>query len=139
MSISIKHLTNLNVLATFVILAFSLVSFLTLTSSMHMENKGSASNCIFMAGEPANCQMTIAQHINSWQGTFLAVVQPGPMMFLFIAMLLTTAILASKYLAENQLILQLFRRYQKENSDFKLFDYLLVAMSRGILQPKLYA
>lgn len=126
---------SLLILAIFLI---PLSSFFALKSSMNMENDGIMSNCVFTVDRSEGCQMTISQHLGKWQQIF--TLDSSSNQFLLLLTLLTagTAFIFLKEFLSLYLD-NFYVRYKRENPDLKLFDYLLLAFSKGILHPKIYA
>ncbi|MBI2327696.1 hypothetical protein HYU92_05260 [Candidatus Curtissbacteria bacterium] len=132
-------LTNPKILAVSILLAFSLTGTLAMTV-MDMDHEGSMSNCILMVQEKEqSCQMTITQHIASWQQMFAAVSSANILSLVLVLIPLGLGLSFLKRVMLDPPELQLYKRYVKENSSLKLFDYLLLAFSRGILHSKIYA
>ena len=126
---------SLLILAIFLI---PLSSFFALKSSMNMENNGVMAKCIFAVDSSEGCQMTISQHLSEWQQIF--TLGSSPDQSLLLLALLTPAI-AFTFFREflSSYLVNFYLRYKRQNPDLKLFDYLLLAFSKGILHPKVYA
>lgn len=123
------------VLAIFLI---PLSSFFALKSSMNMENNGVMAKCVFAIDSSEVCQMTISQHLSEWHQIF--TLGSSSDQFLLLLALLTAGI-AFTFFKEllSPYSVNFYVRYKRENPDLKLFDYLLLAFSKGILHPKIYA
>lgn len=122
-----------------VLASFALMSVLGMGIGMEITD-GQMSSCPFMAGQPTMCQMNITEHIAQWQQTFLGI--PTKTNFLALAVILLIGVLASfikpfsqlKKLAKST---ARFLAYRRANFA-KVFDPILVALSDGILNPKIY-
>lgn len=137
----LKFLTNAKVLTVVLVLTLSSISIFTLGTHINMDNKDSMSSCLLMITEQESlgCQMTIAQHVNQWQQMFIAISGSNILMLFFLTLLPLGLALLSKQFMLDPPSLQLYKRYIKENFQFKLFDYLLQAFSSGVLHSKIYA
>lgn len=125
------------ILAIFLI---PLSGFFVLKSSMSMENNGVMSNCVFTVDRSEGCQMTISQHIAEWQQIFTLGSSSNQFLLLLTLLTAGTAFILLKELFPKSSYLENFYvRYKRENPDLKLFDYLLQAISRGILHSRIYA
>jgi len=117
------------------ILAFTL-SFGFGVATMHMDDNGNMSNCPFM-NSAAICQMSFSEHIATFQSTFRVI--PSKMVFsamLVLTFLLVTfsTIIPRIYSPPNNL-----RLFLKNSLEMPFSSKLLLALSDGIIQPKLYA
>lgn len=135
-----KFLTNTKILTVVLILSFSSIGILTLSAHTIMANKDSMSSCLLISTEleSSGCQMTIAQHVNHWQQMFIAISGLNILLLFLTLLPLGLALLAKQFMLDPP-SLQIYKRYIKENFQFKLFDNLLLAFSKGILHPQIYA
>ena len=133
-----RVLSNSKILAVSILLAFSLTATLAI-AVVDIDHEGSMSSCVLMGQEQKqSCQMTITQHIASWQQIFTATFNWSLVPLLLLAAAFVAG-LTTIFKNIESMFLQLRRRYKKQNPSLKLFDYLLSAFSQGILHPKLYA
>lgn len=127
----------LKIFVIFSILGLSFSPLLALNHDMGHDYNKKTSGCILMVKNSNSCQMNIAEHLLIWQETFLASVN-----FNFIFILGLLAILLSvtyiKYGGNDPPPL-LLKRYEKENRTLNIFNYLLNALSRGIVHSEIYA
>jgi hypothetical protein len=132
-------LSSKNVVALGVI-AFLAVGFFSL-SSMSMDASGRMINCPFMNSNSSLCQMTLAEHISQWQ-QFSTITREKSLLvslfslliFLYVAGFNITTKAYEKL--KHQRFRNSFYRYKPE---LKLFDYLLLAFSNGLIHSKIYA
>lgn len=125
----------LKILVIFAIFGFSFSSFLALNHNMGNDHNQKISNCLLMMTN--SCQMNIAEHLLIWQETFLASANSN---FIFILSLLAVSLSVTyiKYGGNDPPPL-LLKRYEKENRSLNIFNYLLNALSRGIVHSEIYA
>lgn len=126
-------------LAIITLFALSSLGILGLNLSMDMEDNNQMSNCLFMPADSGQCQMSITDHLSKWQGMFLAVLDSSLILILFTILSLGLIFSVIRYSSTDPPEIYLGEHLKKENSRLKLFDYLLQAMSRGILHSKIYA
>lgn len=106
--------------------------------SMEMDAVGKMDGCIF-TGETALCNMSVTEHISQWQNLFTAI--PHKAVELLLALSLA---MAAFLLIGHRPHLQDKLRYAKERLYIKLrpalniVNPLELALSRGILNPKIY-
>ena len=128
------------ILKNFVIFAISglaFSSFLVLNHTMENGHNGQTSSCLLMATNSTSCQMSVGEHILVWQETFIASISSN---FIFVISLLSILLLISyiKCMGTDP-PLRFLKKYEKENHRLNIFNYLLWALSRGIIHPEIYA
>ncbi len=119
-------------------IVFLTMSFFMLYA-MPMDKDGRMVNCPFMNGSTGFCQMTLADHMNLWQQFFLTTKLKDIVtlsLFTFIFSILFATNLLTYYQLKSQSLRNYLYRYQPE---LKLFDYLLLAFSQGLIHSKIYA
>lgn len=126
-------------LAIIILFTFSYLGIFGLNLSMKMDNGNHMSSCVFMLQDSGQCQMSISDHIAKWQETFSATAASDLVLILFVLLSLAIIYSITRYYTVDPPKLYLYQRFKKENDMIKLFDYLLQAMSSGILQSKVYA
>ena len=137
MSLRIKFFEIKKFLILLTILVFSFLGAFALNLSMSLDNHGKMSSCNLMSTESGICQMTLSDHFLRWGQMFTATINWS----LTSLLLLVTAFsigFITLFKAAEHLFLQLHQRYKVQNPMLKLFDYLLLAFSKGILHPKIY-
>lgn len=120
-------------------LAFAWICPMTMSSSamgtMLNATTNTVSSCVIHS-QSSNCAPAFAKQIAHIQQAAIASVQFEQVLFLI---LIYGAILLATYLAYiNKLLLLLYHRYISHLPDIKLFNYLLIAFSKGLIHPKLY-
>lgn len=105
--------------------------------SMSIQNDGKMSKCPLMVQSSSFCQMGIVEHISKWQEMFLAIPFSGALFLLFGLVFAVWHLSQRNYFSLSPPIS--LRLYKREHPDIKLFDNLLLAFSKGILHPKIYA
>lgn len=122
------------------LLCFLAVGILGLRLGMDHNQNGTMKGCVFMMqqGDSAVCSMSAAEHLLQWQQFLLA--EPKSDQHILLTALALTVILP--------VLLALPTRALSKTPDFKLqrwrarimklFDYLLQALSQGILRPKVF-
>lgn len=126
-------------LAIITIFSLSFLGIVGLNLSMDVEDSSQMSNCLFTPVASGQCQMNISDHLSKWQGMFLTVLDSSLILILFTILSLGLIFSVIRYSSIDPPQLYLYERLKKENSRLKLFDYLLQAMSRGILHSRVYA
>lgn len=139
MSLRIKFFEIKKFLILLTILVFSFFGAFALNLGMNIDDKGKMSNCILMSSESMSCQMTIIDHLAQWQQIFLATSNWSLTALFSLAFALSVGFIALYKKNEEYLFLQLHQRYKRENPILKLFDHLLLAFSKGIIHPQIYA
>lgn len=97
-------------------------------------------NCPLMRGDSTMCQMNLTDHIQAWKDLFVANIptfERTIFVILGFALLGFLTRLLPSFLIQRRDPLIREGPYQK-NGSWKLFDYLSVALSRGILHPRVY-
>lgn len=85
------------------------------------------------------CQMPLTAHLTKWRQALEATFsQIYAMSRILIAIGVSLAFSLMQYTLAPPLMLA-FKRYKEKNPDTRLFNQLLLAISNGIVQPKLYA
>ncbi len=126
---------QLKIISAVAITLFAVIAVFGLGISMNtIDSHGSMSNCPFMNGVASICQMNLWEHIAQWQSLFSPAV---PVMFLLFSILVLVFHFFSR-----EPIKHLWRARFSEMKlrDFipKFFDHIHLALSGGILHPKLY-
>lgn len=125
-------------LAITTLFAVSALAILGLNLSMNIDDKGKISSCSLMGLEPGPCQMTLNDHLMQWQQIFATTFNTSLLPLLLLAFTFSVGFI-TLFKNVEYTFLQLHQRYKRENSNLKLFDHLLLAFSRGILHPQIYA
>ncbi len=122
------------------ILSFLVMSFWSLYF-MPLNNHGQMLNCPFMNSLSNFCQMGVTEHINQWRQYFLAIRSKNSLLFFSALLFFFTVMIFSVNKKEyDKLKFRKFYNYiYQYNPEIKFFDYILVAFSRGIVHPKIYA
>lgn len=124
----------------FGMIAFLVMSFWTLYS-MPTDEGGSMVNCPFMNDYPGFCQMTLNEHISFWQQMF-AIIRLKELIFLPFSLLIITFFVLYTITEKiyYKLKSQSFYNYLYQHKpEIKIFNHILLAFSRGIIHPKVYA
>ncbi len=137
MTMSLLNSKNIIVLG---IIAFLVMSFWSL-SSMSMDSSGRMINCPFMKGHSSLCQMTLAEHISQWQQFSTMTREKSLLLSLFALLIILYAvgITITKKLYEKLKYQQSLNHFYRYRPELKLFDYLLLAFSNGLIHSKIYA
>ncbi|MEK7661982.1 MAG: hypothetical protein AAB355_00560 [Patescibacteria group bacterium] len=139
MNISLKNLSKFA-------LVFALAAFFFAASfglghlGTPMAMGASEFDCPYMPGISI-CNMIPFEHISSWQAMFasLPVSQSGFLALLFLIISFIVAILGSERLFYSPPPLKLFpARLFRDKGDYVPSAFLKEALSRGILNPKLF-
>ena len=107
---------------------------------MSMGKGSEMPGCVFVRDSKAACPMSMSQHLQTWQSTFSSI--PAVRVASLITVLFNLGFVS--WFLNRSLGLDLFsieyrHRYREKVPETKLFDYLQLAFSRGILQPLVYA
>ena len=127
-----------NVLALMVVLTLMLVAILGVGMGMNMGSNGSMAGCLFMNYAGALCPMNALEHVKIWRESFSAI---PALRFLYVSLfaLQLLYILSSSLLTNFEPNLKRSpHALVKDNRLLIFFDYLILAFSRGILNPKIY-
>lgn len=124
----------LGVVTTFTLL---FVIFFGLNLSMKTHEDGNMPKCPFMMGQSSVCQMSTPEHILRWQQMFFALPQLAYFLIVIAVFTFVFRFLIPQFTLAPPAFLN-FRTYKLNHPDSKLFNYLLLAFSDGILHPKIY-
>ena len=116
-----------------VILAFVSISIGGIVG-MHTDDMGQTTACPFTATS-AICQMSVFEHIEAFQNMFSGILIKN----IFLSILLILLIVSFSVTLHINGPPNLFRFFIKESLSFSNFNKILLALSDGRLQPKLYA
>lgn len=105
--------------------------------SMLMQDDGKMSECPLMVNSSSFCQMSVTEHISKWLQMFLAIPFSGAL-FILLGLVFAVWYLSQRNYFSLSPPMRL-KFYKREHPDIKLFDNLLLAFSKGILHPKIYA
>ena len=123
-----------SVFALSMLLLFVAVSILGLGMSMMTDGQGHMANCPLMVGTASLCSMNIFEHLSRWQSIFTTLV-PTSLTLLLALSALSLIILrtgaSSRFLFNN-------KRFILHQIIAGSFNPLRLALSRGILHPKIY-
>lgn len=108
---------------------------------MSFDMNGKMMHCPFMTDSQSFCQMSVSEHINQWQHFFTAIKEKSLLLSLFsLLIFIQIAVVAINVKAFEKLKHQRFRNYlYRHKPEIKLFDYLALAFSDGIIHSKIYA
>lgn len=138
MNLRIKFLDKKFLLILLTILTFFLIGAFALNLGMNIAGNGKMSSCSLMGLESKPCQMNLNDHLVQWQQIFVATFNASLLPLLLLAFTFSVGFI-SLFKNVEYAFLQLHQRYKRDNSILKLFDHLLLAFSRGILHPQIYA
>lgn len=113
---------------------FLLASFIGGLFIMQADNQGQMGKCPFMAMESL-CQMGLFEHLRAFRDAFSGIAAKMfllAVLALFLTIFLTTA-------PKIKAALHPFSLFLRENWDHPHFNKILLALSDGLIQPKLYA
>ena|SRR3989338_7892036 len=102
-------------------------------TTMQMDKDGNMSDCPFM-GMDAICQMDIFEHIGAFQNVFTVI--PGKSILFVIVLALVLVSLAIK--RQSGIPPDNLRFFTRESLRLPNFNKILLALSDGVIQPKLY-
>ena len=126
-----RHISEIVLISFIIFLVFGL------SSTMHMNDDGSMSDCPFM-GQASLCQMSVFEHIAKFQSIFTITVQKNLIAFLILILTLIFTTIVGYLLftlAPPKQIVYTTRECHRGVT----FNKILLALSDGRLQPKLYA
>ena len=121
-----------------ILTSFLFASLFGIGVGMEMKD-GQMSSCPFMASQVSICQMSVTEHISQWQQVFVGIPTKTNLLALALLLLAIFVIPFAKSftkIKQNELAIRLIS-YCKTAAT-KIFDPLLLAFSRGILNPKIY-
>lgn len=135
-----QAITTRQALATVIIGVFVFSATFSMTLGMQRDERGNMSNCPFMYEQTSVCSMGFVEHIAKWQQLFTVTFPESGEVAFVIFLVITFVYLAVFARAPNisGLVLPLFPPVPKNKPEAKLFNYLVIAFSQGILNPKIY-
>lgn len=129
------------VFTALVLLALVFVGIFGMNIGMAKDRDGNMRGCLLGMRQATMCQMNITEHLIRWQQGLMGITKN---VRLLLAVLLS-ALVILPYLEKNlkkqwaDFVIAKLRYYKKQEHVFKLFHYLPVFFSRGILNPRIYA
>ena len=112
--------------------AFAFTILFFLNTGMDMYKNADTSGCVF--DQSVTCLTNHQEHINYWQSIFTPT-QPISKNLSILLIIGAAALFRNNYFKTKRLFLKIHRR---RNIITKLFNYILQALSDGILNPKIY-
>src|SRR3989338_7709961 len=103
-------------------------------TTMQMDKDGSMSDCPFM-NATSICQMSFSEHIEVFQNMFSGVQARSILVYIFFIFLIFPFSMIPKGNSPPNTV----RLFTKEYPRLYNFNKILLALSDGIIQPKLYA
>ncbi|OGK12173.1 hypothetical protein A3C98_04805 [Candidatus Roizmanbacteria bacterium RIFCSPHIGHO2_02_FULL_37_15] len=105
-----------------------------------IDKEGEMTDCPLKSDTASLCPMGIMEHIARWQQMFLAVIpQLSSLLIAFFVSLVGFFLVLKISSGPSPPKTFHLKYFQKIHPESNLFDYLLVAYSSGILQPKIYS
>lgn len=124
-----RQLSLILVLITILFFSFGM-------ATMTMDPNGNMSDCPF-ANAAAICPMSFTEHIAIFQGTFRVI---PPKIILFTILVMTFFLIAySKVIPRNYSLLTKSKLFPEDKLELHIFNNFILALSDGIVQPRLYA
>jgi len=108
-----------------------------ITLGMSATNGGIMLGCPLMNGFSSLCQMDILGHIAQWQTLFTSII-PSSALALIVLLLLTVLSFVRFKLEEEETIRQQLQYLLQKDPTARLFNYLVLLFSSGVLHPKIY-
>ena len=141
MKLLARTITIRQALAVLIIGVFLFAATFSLTFGMQTDERGNMSGCPFMSEQASVCPMGVFEHIAKWQQLLTTTFSPSLSLVFLILLLLSFAFFAVFIHALNisLLALALPPPIFKNRPETKLYNYLAIAFSQGILNPRLYA
>ncbi|MAJ97543.1 MAG: hypothetical protein CMI56_02935 [Parcubacteria group bacterium] len=135
-----QHLNKPNILAVCIVIVFASAVVFGINSGMDMRQGVAMTGCMF--NQSADCTMGITEHINQWQQTFIVSQNKNDDILLFSILLLAGMGIVLPFLQNRNHVLDAYFDYSKihkeRNALTKLFDHILIALSDGKINPKIY-
>ena len=128
-------MTTIQKLSLFIIFSLAF-SFGLGMVSMHIDDSGSMSDCPF-SDAMAICSMSFAEHIAIFKGLFAAISSKAVSWAILIALSLLIIYFKSDPKIYSPSIK--LKYFVKRSFGPFIFNKILIALSDGIIQPKLYA
>ena len=127
-----------------IIVVLGMIAFLTMSFfslfSMPMDMNGRMINCPFMDSSSGFCQMGVSEHISKWQQFFTMTKGENLILALFSLLIVIWIGLFNQNEFKDMKQYQKFRiNFYRYKPELKLFNYLLLAFSRGVIRSKIYA
>ena len=129
-------------ISLFVAVIFVIAVFFCLNIGLNHANNANASCCVPTSSHAHTLQMDFGEHLQHWQQIFIFTYPSSnnPLYLLGIILVslgFSAFILKFRNSEVNPKLISAKVRKER-NAIAKLFDYILQALSRGILNPKLY-
>ena len=120
-------------------IAFIGVALFGVSVSMPMDKNGAMPDCPFASGSGSICPMNVVQHIGYWQQLFTSTIPASTALTPLLLFMITAYGIFSRILI-NEISQKSQSAYfsRESNTRFKLFNHLLLLLSGGILNPKIY-
>lgn len=129
-------------ISSFIAVAFVIVVFFCLNAELNHTSTTNASCCTPASSHISSHQPDIGEHFRHWQQTFTATHPSSNDLIVFLSVLFVALAFGSHMLRLRnfELDTKLFfaKIYKERNAIAKLFNPILQALSRGILNPQLY-
>lgn len=127
-----------HLLSLLILLIIALVGALGMAAGMSHDQQAPMPNCAVMNRASAVCRIGSVAHVVEWQQLFLATLQSGTSFLLGVLVGFAIVLLLRSH-PLSALLAQAYKRYQHQHPNARVYDYLLLARSQGIIQPRLYA
>lgn len=107
---------------------------------MHSDSRGKMLDCPLMQHVSSMCPMDAVEHIAAWQRIFTVRPQNDTMTrMLWLLGIVFVVSLIEEVIRNAVLFFERYKHYQQERVAAGPVGYFLLAISNGIVQPKLYA
>jgi len=126
------------------VVILGLITFLVMSVwgiySMPVDEHGKMASCPFMDWPASLCQMSFTEHVTQWQQLFIMTREQNLFLSAPALLILFLAVLFPAVpRIRNRLVSQEFHNYfYKYRPEMKLFNYLFIVLSQGILNPRIY-
>jgi hypothetical protein len=142
--LSFLHISQLNKLfaltALFCLVGFFGTGAFVLLASMTMSTDGLMADCPFMQHGATLCPMGVSGHLALWQSFSAVILNQETLVFLALTFLVVLIILGvKKVMAGYSPPWQHWRNEKNREPESKLFNFLLPALARGVIQPRIFA
>lgn len=129
------------IFVSLILFTFVSVGILGMNIGMAKDRDGNMRGCLFGMRQAAICQMNVAEHMVKWQQGRMGITKNVRLLLVTLLSVLVILPYLGKILKKPRanFVIAKLRYYKKQEHVFKLFQYLLVAFSRGILNPRIYA
>lgn len=127
------------ILAGIVFLAFFASGILALNLYGPDQSHGMIQGCPYMNGDSSMCPMNLTDHLSAWKQTFTSDFSLNLKIVTLILFISFLPFILFRVFIRYFPLIRYLSSFENQNLHFKLFDWIVLALRRGVLEPKVYA